>query len=73
MKLHGNSKTSPYIREQMVRSVLEQAEPAKDTAEIFGVSVRTVYKWLRRYREFGVVGLQDRNSRPQRCSAEPPR
>ena len=35
----------------MVRRVLEQAEPAKETAEIFGVSVRTVYKWLRRYRE----------------------
>ncbi len=67
MNLHGNSKTSPYIREQMVRRVLEQAEPAKETAEIFGVSVRTVYKWLRRYREFGVEGLQDRTSRPLRC------
>ena len=67
MNLHGNSKTSPYIREQMVRRLLEQAEPAKETAEIFGVSERTVYKWLRRYREFGVNGLQDRTSRPLRC------
>ncbi len=72
MNLHGNSKTSPYIREQMVRRVLEQAEPAKETAEIFGVSVRTVYKWLRRYREFGVAGLQDRTSRPLRCPRQTP-
>ena len=72
MNLHGNSKTSPYIREQMVRRVLERAEPAKETAEIFGVSVRTVYKWVRRYREFGVEGLQDRTSRPLRCPRQTP-
>ncbi len=30
MKLHGNAKTSPHIRETMVRRVLEQAEPAKE-------------------------------------------
>jgi len=72
MNLHGNAKTSPHTRETMVRRVLEQAEPAKETAEIFGVSVRTVYKWLRRYRECGVEGLQDRSSRPQRCPCRTP-
>jgi transposase InsO family protein len=56
----------------MVRRVLEQAKPAKETAEIFGVSVRTVYKWLRRYREFGLEGLQDLSSRPQRCPHRTP-
>jgi len=72
MNLHGNAKTSPHTREMMVRRVLEQAEPAKETAEIFGVSVRTVYKWVRRYRQFGVAGLQDRNSRPLRCPRRTP-
>jgi len=67
MKLHGNAKTSPHGRETMVRRILEQAEPAKETAELFNVSVRTVYKWLRRYRELGLDGLQDRSSRPRRC------
>ena len=67
MNLHGNAKTSPHTRETMVRRVLEQAEPAKETAELFNVSVRTVYKWLRRYREYGVEGLQDRSNRPRRC------
>lgn len=67
MQLHPNAKTTPYTRALMVRRVLQQAEPAKETAEAFGVSVRTVYKWLRRYREFGAKGLQDGSSRPLRC------
>lgn len=32
-----------------------------------GVSRRTVYKWLRRYREEGLAGLQNRASCPQSC------
>ena len=50
MKLHPNAQTTPHIRALMVRRVLQQAKPAKDTAEAFGVSVRTVHKWVRRYR-----------------------
>jgi len=72
MNLHGNAKTTPHVRETMVRRVLEQAEPAKETAELFDVSVRTVYKWLRRYRELGLEGLQDRSSRPRRCPCRTP-
>ncbi len=67
MKLHGNARMTPYSRELMVRRVLEQGNPAKDTAEAAGVSVRTLYKWLRRYRQHGVEGLRDRSSRPHRC------
>jgi len=67
MHLHGNARTTPYARREMVRRVLEQAEPVKDTAAALGVSTRTVYKWLRRYREQGLGGLEDRTSRPQRC------
>ena len=37
MRLHSNAKTTPYNRELMVRRVLQQAEPAKETAESFGV------------------------------------
>ena len=66
MKLHPNAKTTPHIRALMVRRVLQQAKPVKDTAETFGVSVRTVHKWVRRYRQHGLEGLQDRSSRPQR-------
>lgn len=67
MQLHGNARTTPYTRELMVRRVLERAEPVKDVAAAHGVSTRTVYKWLARYRTEGEAGLQDRPSRPARC------
>ena len=67
MQLHGNARTTPYLRREMVRRVLEQAEPVKDTAAALGISPRTVYKWLRRYRQEGESGLADRSSRPHRC------
>ena len=72
MRLHGNAKTAPYTRELMVRRVLKQAEPVRDTAAAFGVSTTTLYKWLRRYREDGVAGLEDRSSRPHRSPRQTP-
>ena len=49
MQLHGNARTTPYIRREMVRRVRERAEPVTETAAALGVSARTVYKWLDRY------------------------
>ena len=31
-----------------------------------GVSRTTAHKWVRRYREAGAAGLEDRSSRPRR-------
>ena len=73
MQLHSSAKTTPYAGELMVRRVLEQAEPVKDMAVAFGVSERTVYKWLLRYRQHGVAGLQDRSSRPHQCPHRTPK
>ena len=42
MQLHGNARTTPYIRREMVRRVREQAEPVTETAAALGVSTRTV-------------------------------
>lgn len=39
----------------------------EEAAQAAGVSVRTAYKWLRRFREEGEAGLRDRSSRPQHC------
>lgn len=72
MQLHGNARLTPYARYELVRRVLEQAEPAKDAAAAFGVSVRTAYKWVRRYREEGLQGLEDRSSRASRCPHRTP-
>ena len=47
MQLHGNARTTPYIRREMVRRVRERAEPVTETAAALGVSARTVYKcWI---------------------------
>ena len=56
MQLHGNARTTPYIRREMVRRVRERAEPVTETAAALGVSARTVYKWLDRYEREGEAG-----------------
>ena len=38
---------------------------ARKAAERFKVSVRTIYRWLKRYRENGPDGLRDRSKRPK--------
>ncbi len=65
MKLHANAKSTPLSRELMVRRVLEQGWDVASVADAGGVSHRTVWKWLRRYREEGLRGLVDRSSAPR--------
>jgi transposase len=47
-----------------VERVLVQGWTRAAAAEAAGVSVRTLSKWLRRYREEGEQGLLDRSSAP---------
>ncbi len=63
MNIHRNVRLTPKDREMLI-SRLERGEHPMDLAKSMGVSMRTVYKWRRRYREEGFVGLQDRSSRP---------
>jgi transposase InsO family protein len=64
MKLHGNARTCLHSRRLLVERVLEQGWTLAAAAEAAGVSVRTVSKWLRRFRELGEEGLLDRSSIP---------
>jgi transposase InsO family protein len=64
MKLHGNARTCPHSRRLAVRRVLEEGWTLAAAAEAAGVSVRTLSKWLRRFREEGADGLLDRSSAP---------
>jgi transposase InsO family protein len=63
MNIHQNARLTPRGRAIMM-SRLERGEHPEDIATAMGVSIRTVYKWRRRYGAEGVAGLQDRSSRP---------
>jgi transposase InsO family protein len=64
MKLHANARTCPHSRRLAVGRVEQQGWTLTAAAEAAGVSVRTVSKWLRRYRDEGEQGLLDRCSAP---------
>ncbi|HHB80218.1 MAG TPA: IS481 family transposase [Aliiroseovarius sp.] len=65
MNIHKNARLTPKGREVLVAR-LERGERPADVACAMGVSIRTVYKWRKRYRNEGLAGLQDRSSRPLR-------
>jgi transposase-like protein len=66
MNLHMNARTTPHSRLLMVRRVLDQKQPATRVAADFGVSERTVRKWLARWRAGGELALNDQSSAPAR-------
>lgn len=67
MNSHKNARLTPHGRALLVRRVLEEGLRPVEVAQAMGVSRRTVHKWLRRYREEGLAGLQNRTSRPLHC------
>lgn len=73
MNLHKHARLTPRGRALLVERVLEHGLRVEEAAHAAGVSVRTAYKWLRRFREEGPAGLHDRSSAPHRCPhATPP-
>jgi transposase InsO family protein len=72
MKLHRNARTCLHSRMLIVRRVEELGWTLAQAAEAVGVSVRTVSKYVRRYREEGEDGLRDRSSAPQRVANRTP-
>ncbi len=71
MNVHQNARLTPKGRELLIAR-LERGKHVCDVACALGVSVRTIYKWKKRYREYGVAGLQDRSSRPLTSPAQTP-
>src|SRR5215831_7631714 len=72
MKLHRNAKSTPASRLRLVQRVLFEGWSYAAAAEAFAVSVRTVAKWVRRFREGGVAALEDGSSRPGAPSHQTP-
>lgn len=66
MNIHKNARMTPFGRERLVRQVVEGVASAAEAASTAGISRRTVYKWVKRYRLEGQAGLADRRSRPHR-------
>jgi transposase InsO family protein len=70
MNVHKNARLTPFGRERLVKQVLERVLTPAAASAAAGVSLRTIYKWLSRFRNEGAAGLCDRGSRPKRlrCS-----
>jgi transposase InsO family protein len=65
MKLHGNARTCPHSRKLLVERIERERWSLTAAAEAAGISERTAYRWLKRWREEGDAGLRDRSSRPK--------
>ncbi|MGH2785674.1 MAG: IS481 family transposase [Actinomycetota bacterium] len=69
---HRNARLTPFGRRLLVERVVVLGWTPAAVADAASVSRATVYKWLRRYRELGWAGLEDRSSRPRRCPTRLP-
>src|SRR5438477_11019181 len=65
MKLHRNARTCPNSRRLLVERIEDRSWSVTAAAEAAGVSERTAYRWLARWRSEGEAGLFDRSSAPR--------
>lgn len=70
--MHRNARLTPAGRRILVERIAVEGWPVAVAAESMGVSRETAYRWLRRWRAEGVVGLEDRSSRPRRSPNQTP-
>ncbi len=73
MNLHKHARLTPRGRALLVKRILVHGLRVEEAAHAAGVSVRTAYKWLKRFKTEGAEGLADRSSRPQCCPHATPR
>jgi transposase InsO family protein len=67
MNSHKHARLTPKGRALLVNRVLQQGWKVAAASEAAGVSQRTAYKWLSRFKTEGLAGLNDRSSRPAHC------
>ena len=67
MNSHKHARLTASGRALLCQRVLQQDWKVLSASEAAGVSLRTAYKWLARFRTEGPAGLADRSSRPRRC------
>jgi transposase InsO family protein len=66
MNSHKNARLTPYSRALMIERVRAQGWTVASAAEAAGVSGRTAYKWLARYRGGGAAALHNAKPVPRR-------
>ena len=64
--MHRRAKLTVFGRRLLVERIEQEGWPIAHAAAMTGVSRQTATKWVRRYRAEGLVGLEDRSSRPNR-------
>ena len=57
MNIHENARTTPASRALLVRRILREGWSPRQAAMAAGISRRTAYKWLRRFRDEGQGSL----------------
>ena len=72
MNVHKNARTTMRSRAELVRRVLQERQSPKAVALAFGVDLKTVNKWVARFKSEGAQGLKDRSSRPHRLNRPTP-
>lgn len=72
MNVHSRAKTTPRSRELLIQRVEAEGWSRREVATALGLSRRTVQKWLRRWRQEGLAGLETRSSRPRACPSATP-
>ena len=70
MQIHGNARLLPRQRTLMCERVRHEGWTVEDTAEAFGVSTRTVFRWLARFDRG--EAMTDRSSAPRAVPGRTP-
>src|SRR3954447_17927388 len=65
MNVHQNARLTPHSRAELVRRVVVEGQTPTAVAAAFGVTVKTMRKWVARFQTEGVKGLLDRSPRPR--------
>jgi len=72
VNIHKNARTTPHSRAEIARRVVLEGYAPGAVAAAFGVCLKTVWKWVTRFKAGGLEALADRSSRPHRLHKPTP-
>lgn len=52
---------------QFIADFLRHSQSISDLCRHYGISRKTAYKWINRYQQEGIVGLDDQSRKPRSC------